>query len=102
MKETIKFIRKNLRKTAELYPIHGSNAQKAKYLMDLIHSTADIRKAINECGITWPTNGASGNCDELQDLKKVIGTENDNIKAANETIKSEILLLNKEKDNINL
>jgi hypothetical protein len=55
--------------------------------MDLIHSTANIRKAINECGITWPMNGVGGICDELQDLNKLIDTENDNIKAADETIK---------------
>ena len=88
-KEAKNFFGKNLAKTAIDYPINWANEQKSKYLIDLIPSSADVRSSINKCGISWPKNKDGDMCDELQDLKKLVDTENDKIRKRKQELREE-------------
>lgn len=98
--EARKFVGKNLSKTAAHYPISWTNEQKSKYLIDLMPSSADVRKAINECGISWPVDKDGNMSEELRTLKELVDKENEEIRKEKQPFEKEMSRLNNEMDKI--
>ncbi|CAM0885451.1 unnamed protein product [Alopecurus aequalis] len=98
--EAANFVGVNLAKTAKHYPINWTQAEKSKFLIDLIPSSKSDFEKINDCGIKWPLDENGDLCDELKRLRALVEEENDVRRKwnqpweeANEEIKKENILI---------